>query len=206
MNVLLRRRKFSYDSFVTRLLLSRLVHNGLVVVNVSRAYTGSFSTSPENCENVARDGVAAEVLPLLRALQAAGEKPRVTGSRPARARACLHDAAEFDKGSTDDVGQSGQRGEEGSSCWHEARPGSRRMLQEWEEVGTGISVVSARTGDSGAVLVNRSLGDWSLGWTEASRALHWTRCAMCEERGKGHGLSVQALVGVSSVRNFGYYT
>ena len=204
MNVLLRRRKFSYDCFVTRLLLSRLVQNGLLVVNVSRAYTGPSSTNPEDCENVARDGVAAEVLPLLKALQAAGENPRVRGSRPGRAGADLHDAAEFDKGTSDDVGQSGQRGEEGSSCWHEV--GSRRMLQEWEEVGTGISVVSARTGDSGAILVNRSLGDWSLGWTEASRALHWTRCAVCEERGEGHGPSVQALVGVSSVRNFDYYT
>jgi len=187
------RRQVSYESFVNEQLMSRLVRNGLVVLNISRAYSCAFDTAcPEGVGRAgdpasdggytASDGVAPEVAPLLRALQAT--------------------AAPFHgpEGAT----QASIRKEcagRGSSLQGRAADG-----EGWEEVGVGISVLSSRTGDSGAVLVNRYLGDWSAGWSEASRAVGWRGCIACKGYEQGSSLEVQALVGASVIRNFDYTT
>ena len=60
--------------------------------------------------------------------------------------------------------------------------------------------MSSRSGDSGAILANLFLGDWSAGWSEASRAAGWQGCIKCNCDGdmQDSALEVQALVVVSA--------
>ena len=60
--------------------------------------------------------------------------------------------------------------------------------------------MSSRSGDSGAILANLFLGDWSAGWSEASRAVGWRGCIECDGDGdrQDSALEVQALVVVSA--------